>query len=431
MRKYCIGLSLFLVCNVVASLLPGYEPKPLSEEEIALRKENFKDHEKLKAFLLDDFRMNGLSHDAYYQILGFKRQYEIKDEIARTVLLDIYREYTPKMDRNGFLRRPKKNAASYSMTFHYALMYLGAFADVPTKKHLIDIATDKTKDEAYSAPAIWTYLHFANAQETRDFLVRLLIGKNQVSANRKQYVLDNIRPLYITYTEEDWAKREAILDSFHVAVALEKDKEFFRSLDNFLEMRNKVYATSRQRIEIWKKFDKNRSKQIEQSLQRDNKPLTTIRVSLKELMACDYSKTSIISRFLAGDMRTMRDSTDTYRIAMWAYGNAEDAQTREAIIATVSTALMKEDNRRIFDLDQHLLLYQGYADSPLRKAVLQRMDESTEAETPDPVEPNDEPPPPEPVEKKAASWKLPLLIGILILGGGGGAWCCFRKRRES
>ena len=55
MKTSCaiIGLSLLFASRVVAlDWAPGHEPKPLTEEEIALRKEIFKEPTKLKPFLM-------------------------------------------------------------------------------------------------------------------------------------------------------------------------------------------------------------------------------------------------------------------------------------------------------------------------------------------------------------------------------------------
>ena len=121
-----------------------------------------------------------------------------------------------------------------------------------------------------------------------------------------------------------------------------------------------------------------------------------------------------LNRFLV-ETRVIPSSTYSYARAV--YEEAEDdTAKREAIVsALTAAALAREEDRGHFARADKIFAEQDkvYAKSPQRKAALQQMNLL---------------PPPEPVEKKSTSWKLPLLIGVLILGGGGVAWCCFRKR---
>ena len=83
-----------------------------------------------------------------------------------------------------------------------------------------------------------------------------------------------------------------------------------------------------------------------------------------------------------------------YRCAMYVYDETkDDTQKREAILATVATALMKEENKEIFaGADGGLAARsKDYANSPQRKATLQRMNI---------------PLPPELEEQKKPWWKL-------------------------
>jgi len=65
-----------------------------------------------------------------------------------------------------------------------------------------------------------------------------------------------------------------------------------------------------------------------------------------------------------------------YNLAIRVYDKAEgDTQTREAIVASMSAALVKEENKRAFSIADKLLAERSkeYADSPQRKAALERM----------------------------------------------------------
>jgi len=82
-----------------------------------------------------------------------------------------------------------------------------------------------------------------------------------------------------------------------------------------------------------------------------------------------------LTRFLIGDMKVV--PYDTYLFAVQQlYDSSEgDLQKREAIVAAVSATLAKEENRNIIDTVDTLLAKRSkmYADSPQRKAALERL----------------------------------------------------------
>ena len=116
-------------------------------------------------------------------------------------------------------------------------------------------------------------------------------------------------------------------------------------------------------------------------------------------------KWDAIARFLADDVRPgILAIFNVYHAAMQAYDEAEgDTQKREAIVAAVSAALMKDEEKGTFvfidgelfkrskeedkkafeDADKALAKRsKEYADSPQRKAALERMNKPPEKETP-------------------------------------------------
>jgi hypothetical protein len=86
---------------------------------------------------------------------------------------------------------------------------------------------------------------------------------------------------------------------------------------------------------------------------------------------------SAIPRFLADDAGVpLRPSSDVYFCALWHYYKAEDnPQKREAILAALSAALTNEKEKEAFaEADRKLAEYvKEYAESPQRKAALERM----------------------------------------------------------
>jgi len=92
-----------------------------------------------------------------------------------------------------------------------------------------------------------------------------------------------------------------------------------------------------------------------------------------------------IVRLLADDMRALNRYGSMYYLAIKAYDKTEgDTQTREAIVAAMSAALAKEEDKKIFtNADKRFAeLSKEYAESPQRKAALERMNKPPEEKTP-------------------------------------------------
>ena len=94
------------------------------------------------------------------------------------------------------------------------------------------------------------------------------------------------------------------------------------------------------------------------------------------------------ARFLSDDMRMTKPLSrfNVYSAIMWAHDKAkDDTQTREVIVSAMSTALMKETKDFYYFGEADKLLAERsteYAESPQRKAALERMNKPPEKETP-------------------------------------------------
>ena len=86
-----------------------------------------------------------------------------------------------------------------------------------------------------------------------------------------------------------------------------------------------------------------------------------------------------VTRFLAGDMKGSVDpfwASGLYNSAIRVYDEAEgDTKTRDAIVAILSAVLMEEKNELYFEMMDKNLAERSkeYAESPQRKAALERM----------------------------------------------------------
>ena len=91
----------------------------------------------------------------------------------------------------------------------------------------------------------------------------------------------------------------------------------------------------------------------------------------------------VLGRFLVGDMR-MENPYATYRYAMIVYDETdENEQKRKAIIAMLSDALAKEENKGVFAYADKQLVERSreYAESPQRKAAQERFNTLLEKDT--------------------------------------------------
>jgi len=109
-------------------------------------------------------------------------------------------------------------------------------------------------------------------------------------------------------------------------------------------------------------------------------------VALHVYMRCaDVQETQdTIARFLSDDMGTLTRFY-IYHAAIQAYNDAEDiSQKREAIVATLTAALAQEKNKDDFTWADKNLAERSkeYADSPQRKAALERMNNPPEKSVP-------------------------------------------------
>jgi len=114
-----------------------------------------------------------------------------------------------------------------------------------------------------------------------------------------------------------------------------------------------------------------------------------IRSALSYMSRADVQEArKAIVRFLSDEMGTVAKHyayDNLYHDAIRIYDKAkDDAQTREAIITVMSAALAKETNKGYFLQADKLLAERSteYAESPQRKAALERMNKPPEKETP-------------------------------------------------
>ena len=250
----CIGICLLLTGNLVSQGRIRYEDwdryKILPDEIVAEIQGNFKNPENLKNALKVEFERDTFLWPE--EIPLYKRKFDIEDDTLRPVLMDICREAAKATGWEPFQHdNPSDELLNEKRRLYNSIVWLGYCANAEAKELLMDIATNDTKAETYRIAAIGSYIQCADAQQTRDALVRFLVDTR-------------IRP-YSTYlqamrvydeSENDAQKREAIVASLIVALAREEHRGLFGEMDKSLAERSKDYATSRQRLAILQRMNK-------------------------------------------------------------------------------------------------------------------------------------------------------------------------------
>jgi len=225
----------------------------LPEEEVVSLKANLKTSKGFREFLIHCADMYGVSTFSTSKMPLFKKKFEVKGEIARPALLDIFHESVQKVGWSPWSRNDPEDIRITKQRLLVSIDWMGVFADDPMKQLLLGIATDSTKDASFRTKTLREYLRAADAQETRDVLVRFLTGDMRVFERAETY-----RYAMLTYDEADGdeLKREAILSSVFVSLAREDSRKNFMSVDKKLAERSKEYTESSQRLAILQRMNK-------------------------------------------------------------------------------------------------------------------------------------------------------------------------------
>jgi hypothetical protein len=248
MKACClIGLCLLLAGGGIAADWEYY--KGLPDDEVAYIQERLTSPENLK-----DSLMHSLSREHVLipeEIPFFIKKFTIAEDTLRTVLLEIIHESAKVTKWEEFSFKDPEELMFEKRRVYWSIVWLGYCADETAKEFLMEIAVDDTKDWMCRVVAIDSYLKRADAQQTRDALLRFL---TEIRVRPSSTYLSAM----MTYeeTKGDTAKREAILATLTAIVqAREEDREYFASADKFLAEQSKEYAKSPQRKEALKRMN--------------------------------------------------------------------------------------------------------------------------------------------------------------------------------
>jgi len=225
------------------------------EQEVEALRGSLKDPAKLRECMVRI--TSSLNPTSYEQMGDFKRRFAVGDADMQVALLDIIREASAK---TGWKRSRPGDAPDIRIAdlqqIPWSIRCLKLCADTEGKKFLMDIATDAEKDSDFRWTAICSYLHRADAQETRDALVRFLAGDMRATLNLPHHGLYFTAIWMYDDTEDNLQKREAITAALTAALAQEKEKDAFSWADKNLAERSAEWAGSPQRKAALERFGK-------------------------------------------------------------------------------------------------------------------------------------------------------------------------------
>ena len=150
------------------------------------------------------------------------------DEQLHRVLMDIYREAENKL----LALTPDTEEWNYNLGLvDGVIRWLPKCKGIPVKDSLLAYATSEEKHRHTKQTAILSYLRVADAEETRDVLLRFLVGENRMDLGSRSSIC---RYAQTAFMEADAAKRAAILESLYVALSREENKCNFHVYDDIL-----------------------------------------------------------------------------------------------------------------------------------------------------------------------------------------------------
>ena len=239
MRLFLVYLIVLLFCNPIRSAEENMAAK--LERGRKVWTEYFSDDSNLKIYLKGDFTATEGSDWEGAPL--FKEKFSISNERLRATVMSLYEEATAPQavtNWNGI-------ELAKDLLANNALLWLGVCADDATKAFLLDLAADKSKNEISRTVAIGSYLRAANAQETRDALIRFMVGEERLDSQARSSILAHASEIC---RGTDQAKKQAIIETLYVALAQEDAKWLFRVYDNILCSHSRQYTNSAQRQAI-------------------------------------------------------------------------------------------------------------------------------------------------------------------------------------
>jgi len=197
---------------------------------------------ELKGRMIDSYFYTG-EGETWQEFNVFKELSAVTGEQLHRVLMEIYREAENEL----LALTPDTEEWNYNLGLvDGVIRWLPKCKGIPVKDFLLAYATSEEKHRHTRQAAIRSYLRVADAEETKDVLLRFLAGDRRGVDPLSVY--SHAAEVYDHTPPEDGAKRRAIIAALMIAAAHEEGKIGFVEVDRILSMRSDTYRRSRQRL---------------------------------------------------------------------------------------------------------------------------------------------------------------------------------------
>ena len=203
------------------------------------------DDEQLKTYLMGEF----IAIDGYdASVTSRLKDGGVTDEQLRRVLMSVYTESETAFERakDQYARMVGKMRRANS------IRELGCCADDATKTFLLNLAADQTKDGSLRVIAIASYLSAADAEETKDALIRFLVTSNRIGNDMDRSEIYTFA--YTAWQHSSPEKKLAICEALQVGLAHEPTHWVFCSGDRWLCGMSPRYARSKERLAMFERM---------------------------------------------------------------------------------------------------------------------------------------------------------------------------------
>lgn len=201
------------------------------------------------SFGIDDTRLKDRLTGGVFELVVWEnfdiKQLGATDDQLYRVLMEIYRE------ADGKWKTLTPQTTEWGQNRNWVT---GVFACLPlcgsisTKTFLLDYAGTKEKEIYTREAAICSYLHIADAAETKNILLQFLVEKDRMNSSSRLGIYSFARTTYDKFAVPE--KKAAILAALLAAAQKEEGKIEFMKVDKILCERSPMYRQSQERLRL-------------------------------------------------------------------------------------------------------------------------------------------------------------------------------------
>jgi hypothetical protein len=175
------------------------------------------------------------------EIDEFKKGFSVTDEQLYRILMGMYREAENKWTT---LTPKTLEWHNNNRTVEGVLGWLPKCGDIPVKEFLMDYATTKENDSWLRRSAILSYLREADAEETKNALLRFLVEGDRMDDYARSSIYVYAKTVWDTASHQ---KKAAIFNALCVAASTESPHWVFEECDRRLIAMDARYKDSTER----------------------------------------------------------------------------------------------------------------------------------------------------------------------------------------